>query len=60
MSRDSRGIGEEAMEELEPREEWPFENKDAVGEEMGMEDAEEQAAGAMQSEGYGFVFSMSI
>ncbi len=48
MSRESRGIGEDAIEELEPREEWPLENNDVVGEVRVNEDveaSEEEAAG---------------
>ena len=46
MSRDSRGIGEDAIDEPEPREEWHFENMEVVGEVTLSDEVEDRVLGA--------------
>jgi len=52
MSRESRATGEDAIEEAEPREEWPLENIEQVGEVSVTEEVEDAVVGASVSEGY--------
>lgn len=61
MSSDSRGIGEEVIEDAEPEDECPFENVEAVGEERCTEEvADRTTASAVASAVYGVESSMFI
>jgi len=58
MSSESRGTGDDAIEELEPREEWPLEKVDAVGEDRLTDEVEDGPVGASASGVYTAVCSM--
>jgi hypothetical protein len=52
MSRESRGTGEEAIEEPDPREEWPLENVEVAGEVTLTDEVEDRVLGAGASAKY--------